>query len=420
MRFAIPALLLLAGCAATSLPPTAVMERAEVREPVTIMISIDGFRADYVNPRDTPVLARLAAEGVSGPMRPSFPSKTFPNHWTLVTGLRPDQHGIVANNMEDPERPGERFTMASDDPFWWNAAEPVWVTAHRAGVRSATMFWPGSNVGWGGKRQQAAHIVPGGIRPDDWVQFNQAISNRQRIEALLDWVRRPVENQPRLLLSYMDSVDWSGHHYGPSDPRTTETIREADARIGDLLRGLEALKQPANVLVVADHGMAATSSERVIALDSILPDGSARIVESGPYASFQPLAGREQELAEALLQPHPHMQCWRRKAIPARFAYGRNPRVPPFLCLAQVGWLILPTAPAAPFTGGNHGYDNAAPDMAALFIASGPAFRHGVKLDPFDNVDVAPLLRKLLDLPDGTGLDGDASPFDAAMTTKQD
>ncbi|TPE63952.1 alkaline phosphatase family protein [Sandaracinobacter neustonicus] len=412
------AALLLAGCNASNpaLPPAAISaQAAEQRLPVTILISIDGFKPDYVNSRDTPTLARLSAQGVSARMRPSFPSKTFPNHWTLVTGLRPDRHGIVANVMEDAARPGERFTMASDDPFWWNAAEPIWVTADKAGVRTGVMFWPGNNVGWGGTRTGAAHNIAGGRRPDDWHQFNQAITNKQRVNSVIDWLRRPAATRPQLLTLYFDTVDTAGHDYGPGDPRTTAAVREADARIGELVQQLQELGQPANLLIVADHGMAATSSERVIALDAILPPADARIIEYGTYASFQPEPGREQAVADALLKPRPHMQCWRRENIPARFAYGHNPRVPPFLCLAEVGWLIYPHAPASTFAGGNHGYDNAAPEMAALFIASGPAFRPGVKLPPFDNVDVAPLLRDLLKLPKGEGLDGDTEPFRAAM-----
>uniref|UniRef100_UPI0035C9AA83 alkaline phosphatase family protein n=1 Tax=uncultured Sphingomonas sp. TaxID=158754 RepID=UPI0035C9AA83 len=154
----------------------------EARAPVTILVSIDGFRADYRTRGVTPNLDALAASGISAAMRPSFPSKTFPNHWTLVTGLRPDRTGVVGNTMEDAARPGETFTMATDDPFWWNAAEPIWVTAERAGVRSATMFWPGANVAFGGVKAATGHgAVTGGVRPHDWQQFNQAVTGEQRV-----------------------------------------------------------------------------------------------------------------------------------------------------------------------------------------------------------------------------------------------
>src|SRR5690606_17571215 len=148
----------------------------------------------------TPNLSRLAAQGVSAPMRPSFPSKTFPNHWTLVTGLRPDRHGITANRIEDPKRPDEVFNMSNDDPFWWNTAEPSWVDAEKAGIRTATQFWPGSNVAIGGHKEKPTDWEAiGGRRPSDWSQFNQSITGEQRVNGILDWVRRPAAIRPRFL-----------------------------------------------------------------------------------------------------------------------------------------------------------------------------------------------------------------------------
>lgn len=396
-------------------PASLAQATPEQREPVVILISFDGFRPDYLDRGVTPNLSALSRQGVSAAMRPSFPSKTFPNHWTLITGKVPDRNGIVANRMEDPTRPNEAFTLASDDPFWWNLAEPLWVAAERANVRTATMLWPGSNVGWGGTRQRAHAPIAGGTRPQDWQQFNQEVTPLQRINAILDWLRRPAAIRPRFLTLYFDAVDTAGHEYGPDDPRTTAAVAQVDREFGLLRDGLKALGQPANLLVLADHGMAATSSDRVILLDQITDPAHYRLIESGPYARIAPTPGNEDRLAAALLAPHPHMVCWRKAAIPARLRYGSSPRVPPFLCLAEIGWTIIPTAPSAPFTGGAHGYDNAAPEMAALFIASGPAFARGVRLEPFDNVDVAPLLRDLLGLPQAADGDGSNVTFKGVL-----
>ncbi|UVO49829.1 ectonucleotide pyrophosphatase/phosphodiesterase [Sphingomonas sp. SUN019] len=394
----------------------AVAAAAETGAPVTILISIDGFRPDYLDRGVTPNLSRLANEGVTGPMRPSFPSKTFPNHWSIVTGLTPDHHGIVANNFEDAGHPEEPFTMASDDPFWWNAAEPIWVTAEKAGIPTATMFWPGANVAWGGTRAKAwPNDVTGGTRPHDWQQFNQVIPGAQRVRSVIDWLRRPAATRPRFVTLYFDTVDTAGHTFGPGDPRTTQAVADVDAQIGELVTGLAGLRQQANLVIVADHGMAATSSDRTIALDKVVAPADARIVEAGPYASFVATPGREAAVDAALLKPHAHMECWRKDNIPAHFAYGRNPRIPPYFCLAADGWTTVKTAPAKPWTGGNHGYDNRLPDMRALFIASGPAFAKGKRVAAFDNVDVAPLLRDLLGLPVGAGLDGDDRPFRGVM-----
>ena len=172
--------------------------------------------------------------------------------------------------------------------------------------------------------------------------------------------------------------------------------------------------QPANLVIVADHGMAPTSSERVVVASAILPLGSYRMVESGPYATFVASPGREAELEKALLGRHAHHECWRKADIPARFHYGQNRRIPPYLCLADVGWQIFDKPMRESGTGGNHGYDNASPEMTALFIAHGPAFRPGT-LPAFDNVDVYPLLRDLLGLKPARGVDGTDMVFKSVL-----
>jgi predicted AlkP superfamily pyrophosphatase or phosphodiesterase len=406
--------LALSACATPqAAPPPVAQAPQESRAPVTILVSIDGFRPDYLDRGVTPNLSRLAATGVTGPMHPSFPSKTFPNHYTLVTGLRPDHHGIVANKMEDERRPGETFTMASDDPFWWNEAAPLWVNADQAGVRTATMFWPGANVAIGGVRAEKwPNEINGGVRPDDWQQYNEAVTGSQRVNAVLDWLRRPAAIRPAFLTLYFDTVDTAGHHFGPGDARTTAAVADVDARIGELVAGLAALGQPANLVLVSDHGMAATSSTRTIALDSIANPADYRIVEAGPYAALAAIPGHETALEKRLLAAHAHMACWRRAEIPARFAYGKNPRVPPYLCLADTGWTIAPSTPKAASTGGNHGYDNMADDMTALFIAYGPAFAVGRTIPAFDNVDVQPMLAALLGIAPGV-TDGSLKTWNA-------
>ncbi|GAA0670017.1 putative AlkP superfamily pyrophosphatase or phosphodiesterase [Sphingomonas insulae] len=396
--------------AGATLPP-APMPRTN-GAPVTILVSIDGFRPAYLQRGVTPNLNALAAGGVSASMRPSFPSVTFPNHWTLVTGKVPDHHGVVGNKMEDPARPGETFTMASDDPFWWNAAEPIWVTAEKAGVRTATMFWPGANVGWGGTIIPNSHgAIANATRPEDWQQFNQAVTGAQRVDAVIDWMRRPAAMRPRFVTLYFDTVDSAGHANGPQAPATTQAVADVDVQIGRLVQGLRDLDQPANLVIVADHGMAATDSARTIALDQVANAADYRPFEFGPYATLFPVTGHEAALEAALFKPHAHMTCWRKGAVPARFRYGTNPRIPPYVCLAEPGWLILKSAATDAFHGGAHGYDNRAPDMAALFIANGPAFVGGKRIVSFDNTDINPLLRDLIGLPAAPGLDGDDAPF---------
>lgn len=414
-RIAAAALIAFLQACATppALTPPPPASANEARRPVTILISIDGFRAGYLQRGATPNLTRLAAQGISGPMRPSFPSKTFPNHWTLVTGLVPDHHGIVGNRMEDPAHRGETFTTASDAPYWWNAAPPIWVEAERAGIRTGTVFWPGANVAWGSTVTKPDHgDYAGGIRPRDWLQYNQAVNDSQRVDTVLDWLRRPAASRPRFVTLYFDRVDVIGHAHGPNSAEVTRAVAEIDRQIGALVEGLAALHQPANIVVVSDHGMSETSDTRVIPLG--LPKDSYHLIEAGPFAALTPLPGKEALVERTLLGRQPHMECWRKGEIPARFRYGSNPRVAAIFCLAEPRWMIVERLPEAPFTRGEHGYDNRSADMAALFVAAGPAFRHGA-MPAFDNVDVAPLLRDLIGLPSRAELDGDDAPFRAFL-----
>jgi predicted AlkP superfamily pyrophosphatase or phosphodiesterase len=375
---------LLASCAAPKLPQQA----APALRPPVILISVDGLRADYLDRGITPNIAALAAGGVKATaMRPSFPSLTFPNHYTLVTGKRPDHHGIVNNTMEDPAIPGVTFTLSNraavEDRRWWDEAEPVWVSAEKAGVKTATMFWPGSEA--------PIH----GVRPTQWLPFDGALANPARIVQILKWIDQP--QRPAFMTLYFDSVDHDGHEFGPDAPETTRAVAEVDARIGDLVAGLRARGVAANIVLVSDHGMIGVVPDRTIRLDLALPAGSFRIVTAGALAGIEPLPGKDTVLAAALLKPHDHMQCWRKAAIPARLHFGSNPRVPRFVCLAEPGWMTLagPPRPDARL-GGMHGFDPAIPEMAATFVAAGPAFKPGTRLPPFDNVEVYPLVMALI------------------------
>ncbi|HVY84054.1 MAG TPA: ectonucleotide pyrophosphatase/phosphodiesterase [Caulobacterales bacterium] len=357
-----------------------------------ILISIDGFRPDYLDRGQTPTLSRLAADGVRASMRPSFPSVTFPNHYTLVTGLRPDRNGMVNNRMEDPARPGAVFTLndrtQGADPFWWDEATPIWVTAERQGVRTGTMYWPGSDV--------LIHDT----RPTKWRSFDQTLPSFARVDALLSWLDAPAAERPRFLTLYFDIVDSMGHRYGPDSMETTAAASEVDAAMARLIAGLDQrhLLSQVDFVIVADHGMTAMPEGEIIDLDAAAPAQAAHVVWDGPFAGLTPVAGHEADVEHALLGRGAHGECWRKGALPPRFHFGANSRVPAIVCLADLGWRYhssqLPSYGGQSL--GNHGYDPAAPDMAAIFIANGPAFRHGVTLPSFDNVSVYPLLARLI------------------------
>ena len=379
-------LVALAGCSAP-----AAHRDAPLPDPV-ILISIDGFRADYLDRGLTPTLAALAASGVrADAMKPSFPTLTFPNHYTLVTGLYPDHHGIVNNRMIDPKSGNafvynEAHTIA--DPAWWGG-EPLWVSVEKQGRHAATMFWPGSDV------------AIEGTLPSLWLHFDGKLTPDQRVDQLLHWTDLPGDARPSFYTLYLEQVDHAGHDDGPDSPEVNAAMREIDAALARLVDGLKArgLFERTNIVVVSDHGMTSTAPERQIFLDDLVNLDDAGFVTGGILAGMNPKPTEAAAIEHAILAPHEHMKCWRKFDVPARLHYGTNPRVPALLCLANDGWIVTTHDAAAKrkhFSLGEHGYDNDDPKMRALFVAHGPAFKAGLRVPEFNNVDVYPLLAHLL------------------------
>ena len=351
-----------------------------------IVISIDGFRADYLARGQTPTLAMLARRGVHAPMHPSFPSLTYPNHYTLVTGLYPDHHGIVENTMRDSAVSSALFTMkalSAEDPRWWDGAAPLWASAQAQGLVTASAGWPGS--------EGLIH----GRRPDYEDPWRPERPEGEIAAVALNWLDLPAAWRPAIMFLYFDAVDEAGHAHGPDSSAVNAAMHRVDAAIGTLVEGLARRHIAANIVVVSDHGMTATDNAHVETIDDWVRPAAAALVDQGVLAGFNPLPGHAVEAERALIGRHGHARCWRKQDIPARLHYGRNPRVPAIVCLADPGWQILTRAALAGRkieVQGQHGYDPADPDMNALFVAAGPAFRHGVALPAFDNVDVYPLL----------------------------
>jgi predicted AlkP superfamily pyrophosphatase or phosphodiesterase len=357
--------------------------------PLTILVSIDGFRPDYLDRGVTPVLSGLAATGVRAALRPVFPTKTFPSHYSLVTGVSPDRHGVVDNTMEDPALPGVTFRMSNAaavrDGRWWDGAAPIWVTAERAGIATGTMFWPGSE----------AEIK--GVRPRYWRPFDQSVTPAARVDQVLAWLDLPPAQRPSFITLYFDDVDTAGHDHGPDSAEVNIAAARVDAALGGLVAGLAVRNLRANLVVVSDHGMAAMSSDRQVFLDDLLASDAYRLISGGAFVTLQPAPGREAEVEAALLKPHERVQCWRKDQIPARLRYGRHPRIAPFICMPQSGWRLTTRAfRPSRIELGAHGFDPDHPEMSAIFVGHGPAFRPGVTLERLDLVSVYPLLAQLL------------------------
>lgn len=378
--------------------------------PPALLISIDSFRPDYLDRGVTPNLMQIARGGVRARwMNPSYPSLTFPNHYTLVTGLRPDHHGVVHNTMRDAELGEFRNSdeKAVREPRWWGG-EPVWVTAEKAGLRTATLFWPGSEA------------PIGGTWPSDWVKYDDGMPMPQRVDIVLGWLARPAQQRPRLVTLYIGALDHTAHDFGPDSPETNATLAEADAAIGRLLHGLSArgLRDRINIVVVSDHGMAPVPYSHSRNAETLVDRDDATLVSTGEVIGFVPRPGHEAAAEAQLLGRHDHYECWRKGDLPVRWRYGTHPRVPPIVCQMDVGFdaqtprKLASRRPGG--TRGSHGYDPADPSMRALFIAQGPAFRQGVEIAPFDNVDVYPLLAKLIGI-EPKANDGDIAPLLPAL-----
>ena len=401
---AIPALAVaLASCARQTEPLTQPSARTHLAGDPIILVSFDGFRWDYPDRGLSSNLAELERRGVRAEaLVPSFPSKTFPNHYTLVTGLVPDHHGIVANTMWDPEFEALFSLSLRDevaDARWWGG-EPVWVVAERSGLPTAPLFWPGSEA------------PIGGYRPSYWLPFDGAVPYPDRVDWVLGHLDRPVAERPVFLSLSFSLTDDAGHRYGPVSPETDEAIRIVDAALGRLLDGLRdrGLEDEVNVVVVSDHGMIETSQDRVVFIDDYVDLDVAGVVDWNPVLALWPDEANRDAVYDALKNAHPHLAVYRRTEIPPHLMYGTHRRTPPILGVASPGWTISnhPYFDEAPerADGGNHGYDPAATGMHGVFIAAGPSFRRGVRVPAFRNVHVYPLLMEVLGLPAAVG-DGD-------------
>ena len=380
-----------------------------------ILISIDGFRWDYLQKYDAPTLRRLAVGGVHATrLTPSFPTKTFPNHYTIATGLRPEHHGIVGNWFYDPAA-GTTFGMSkpesNTEEHWWAKGEPVWITAERQGVRSFCYFWPGSET--------KNH----GLRPSRFKPFDGKIPTNERVDELLSWLDGPEAGRPGFCTLYFDVVDTKGHKFGPDAPETAAAVAEVDAAVQRLLDGLGrlGLRDRANLVLVSDHGMSPCGPDRIIFLEDLMDVARVQVDATGPAGGVRPKPGTitAAELAAQIrAKAPPQLHVWLRDETPKRLHYRGNPRIPDVVLLAddhwnfesRVGWPArIPTYNLA-----SHGWDPATPNMGALFIASGPAFRRGVELPDVENIHVYNLLCAVLGVQPAPN-DGDQRLVRAAL-----
>lgn len=369
-----------------------------------VLVSLDGFRYDYPRLYGAPHLVALGQRGISVPdgMRPSYPSVTFPNHYTLVTGLVPEHHGIVENRFLDPAT-GKVFTMANTDGSMWGGV-PLWSLAEQQGMRAADFFWPGSEGKIAGKR------------PSYWMHFDDKFPNEKRIEQVVEWLKLPEAERPHLITLYYSNVDHAGHVYGPNAPETRDAVHLLDGLVGELDEKLQALHMPIDLVVVADHGMLSTKGDWVN-LDEI--PWLAPLLKGIRHEDtllYPETDAQAQAIVDASrAHPDPRFKFYRRKDVPKSLQYRDNPREGDPVLVPTPGYAIRYSAGKSKATAGYHGWDpKKVPEMRAIFYAAGPDVRQGVKLKTFQNVDVYDFVAGLLHLTPAPN-DGTLKPFKKAL-----
>jgi predicted AlkP superfamily pyrophosphatase or phosphodiesterase len=310
---------LLRGCTFGLLAFHAVgAQRLAAVKQTVVMISLDGFRADYIDRPAAVHLRALAARGVRAErLVPSFPSKTYPNHYALVTGLYPEHNGIVANSMQDAEL--GHFAIGNDpavrDARWW-FGEPIWVTAEKQGLRAAAYFWPGSEA------------PIGGVRPTWYKKYDGTVPNAERVRAVLAWLALPADSAPRLINAYFGDADDAGHKHGPGAVEIDSAIARLDSAVGAIMNGITRLDlaTTVNIVVVSDHGMAEIKPDRIVYLDDFVSLDSLEVVDWTPIAAIVPKKGHERYVYDALKNANPHLAIYRKAAVPKRFNFNTGSR----------------------------------------------------------------------------------------------
>jgi predicted AlkP superfamily pyrophosphatase or phosphodiesterase len=400
--------------------PTSATQQAKH---YVILVSLDGFRYDYTQKYDAKNLAALGSRGASAPdgMIPAYPSITFPNHYTIVTGLYPEHHGIVGNAFYDPARKqvySYHDPQAEADGTWYGGT-PLWVLAEQQGMRAACFFWPGSE----------ADIQ--GVRPSYYMKYDAKYPNEKRVEQVLAWLRLPPEQRPHFITLYFSDTDSAGHAHGPDSPEEAAAVHEVDTEIGRLEAGLAKLNLPVDVIVLADHGMIKVEGDWINLdqyFDASLLEKSA---ESFIYAKSEADATK---IYDSLDGKSDKFRVYRSGHVPESLRFDGNPREGDPVVVPTGPYLLRVSAPPPPPPGaagnpamagghgstppvGMHGYDPAhMPEMKAIFYAAGPDIRSGVKLPPFENVNVYPLIAHILGLDIANLKTG---PIDGKLTVLQ-
>ncbi|SOD18260.1 ectonucleotide pyrophosphatase/phosphodiesterase [Pedobacter xixiisoli] len=376
-------------------------DSSQINKPYVIYISADGFRHDYSEKYQAKNLLALREKGVKAiSMKPSYPSVTFSNHYTLATGMYPSKHGIVNNSFYDPKK--QQIYVKTDpsaikDSTWYGGL-PIWVLAEQQKMLSAAFYWLGSET------------AVKGIRPTYWYNFNTKIPMDVRITAVKDWLQLPAEKRPHLINFYFPEVDVAGHYFGSNSKETAAAVKLIDDCIGEMVQLTKEVGLDVNFVFVSDHGMTEADNKNTLDLPSVI-DTAKFIVPNGD-ALIQIYAKDKKDirpLYKQLKADGKDYDVYLTNKMPKRWHYSakdnKDGRIGDIILIPKLPKIFNLTG--KPTSIGKHGFDNDMPDMQAVFYAWGPAFKEALTIDSFENVHIYPLLAKILGLSYTHQIDGD-------------
>jgi predicted AlkP superfamily pyrophosphatase or phosphodiesterase len=379
------------------------------KEQTVVLISIDGMRWDYIEKHGAPNLKAMAAKGVRAQkLMPVYPTKTFPNHISIITGLLPVNHGIVDNKFCDKARKNECYSMgkAQNDSTWVSGI-PLWNLAKMQGLKSATYFWPESDARFNG------------MTPDYYFHYSKYSDYQSRVDQIIQWLSLPKAQRPRFVASYFSLVDSMGHEFGPDAPQTRDAVKQLDELMGQLQARLSKLEQDINLVIVSDHGMAHVDPKQSIDIATLPKSDNFIVKNTGPRLLIYAKPGVSSAQIATYKQALQHAANGRYTVLNdqqlADYHYNKGTRV---------GDIVAQTNAPAVFTNegkamylGTHGYAYT-DDMAATLIAVGPAFKQGLSLEKVSNLDIYPVLAKVMGLKLLNKVDGDGKTLMPAIKQK--
>lgn len=388
--------------------PNGTVENNEdkLNTPYVVMISLDGFRHDYIEKFNPPFLSTIVDKGIRAKqITPVFPSLTFPNHYTLVTGQYAGNHDLVSNRFKEPSWQ-QSYSIGNSETTTdgkWYGGNPLWLAVREQGVLSASFFWVGSD----------ANI--NGHYPNYYVPYDGSVKYQARTQQILDWLSLPEKQRPHFLTLYFSETDHAGHDYGPDSKETKDAVLLVDKLVSDLVDDVAKLNLPVNFVIVSDHGMKAIENAKRVYLKEYVDTSKANFHERGAVTSIYLKDKTQIQAYKAQLNKVPYTKAYLREELPERYQLKQNPRAGDIILLAEPGAYIYPLKDVPQTreyteatTGATHGYDPyTTPEMGGIFLSFGPHVKNDGLIEAIDNIHVFPYVMALLKLNPVTDIDGD-------------